>query len=152
MIGLMMNSHCGLRQPMIGAHLHRETGGHERPARKVVFEVQAVEEVFLGRVRDDEQRAQLEIVRQKLALLIHRPRDVEAELEPRRHPVGEFGSAIESMIVDERARICGLGQSLDGVVEMLLHRELADLVDLGGVDLDLVDGVDGRSRQYGGSE
>jgi hypothetical protein len=133
-------------------HLHREVYRHERPARKVVFEVDAVEEVLLRRIRRDELGAELEIVRQELALFVHRPRDIEAELEPRRHAVGEFGGAIEGMVVDQGARICRLGQPFDRVVEVLLHRELADLVDLGGVDLDLVYGVGGRDRQQGASQ
>jgi hypothetical protein len=125
---------------------------HERPARKVVFEVEAVEEVFLRGVRDDEQRAQLEIVRQKLALLVHRPRDVQAELKPWRYPVGELGGAVERMVIDQGAWISRVGQPFDGVVEMLLHRELADLVDLGGVDLDLINGVGRRGPHQGGNE
>jgi hypothetical protein len=39
------------------------------------------------------------------------------------------------MVVDQRARISRRRQSADRVVEVLLHRELADLVDLRGVDL-----------------
>jgi hypothetical protein len=56
------------------------------------------------------------------------------------------------MVVDQGARICRLGQPFDRVVEVLLHRELADLIDLGGVNLDLVDGMGSRGPQEGGSQ
>jgi hypothetical protein len=67
--------------------------------------VEAVEEVFVRRIRSDQQGAQFEIVRPELAC-----------------PSTAQGMYRRS--------------SSHGVkVEVLLHRELADLVDLRGVDL-----------------
>ena len=45
------------------------------------------------------------------------------------------------MVRDQRAGISGGGDAGDGVVEVLLDGELTDLVDLGVVDLDFVDGM-----------
>jgi hypothetical protein len=47
----------------------------------------------------------------------------------------------QRVVRDQRPGISGGGDASDGVVKVLLDGELTDLVDLGVVDLDLVDGT-----------
>ena len=106
---------------------------------KVVFEIQAVKEVLLFGVGRYEQRAQLEIVRKEVALAVDSPRNVEPRFEPIGHPVGKFRCPIKGVIRDETAGKVRRTPTIEGVVEVILDSELADLGDLGIIDLDFVD-------------
>jgi hypothetical protein len=93
------------------------------------------------------QHSQLDIVGQELPLFIHRPGNVEPELEPGRHTIGELRRFVQCMVRDQRAGISGRWDAGDGVVDVLLDGELTNLVDVGVVELDLVRGMrDPRSQ------
>jgi hypothetical protein len=109
------------------------------------LEIDAVEELPLRRVGNDEELPDLGGIGIGRQVLIDRKRRVKAHLPPVRDAVGPFPGALKRMIRDEAAGEIRLLAADEGVVRMQLKRPLPNLRDLGVVDLDLV----GRARGYG---
>src|SRR6202165_1759129 len=121
-------------------YLDAESGLRESRRRIAELQIDAVEEIALARVRGHEQGSDLGDVGQKLAAAIDGKRRIKPKLPPLGDAVSQFRSAVETMIRDQCARKLRLGAALQNVVEMLLKGPLADLGDLGVVDLDFVRG------------
>jgi hypothetical protein len=75
------------------------------------------------------------------AIPVERVRGIEADLEPVRDPVGEFERPVRRAVWDQSARKFRLLAALDRVVEVVLSGPLADVGNLGVVDLDFVVGA-----------
>jgi len=101
------------------------------------FEIDAVEEVVLIGVWRDEQRPELERVRVEL-LICDREGQIEPDLPPVRHPIGEFRRPVQAVIGGKPSGKRRIGLSPGHVIEVLLDRELADRRDAGVVDLDFI--------------
>src|SRR5215471_16361263 len=125
--------------------LHVPAGLGELRHSVAELEIDAVEELPLGCVWNDEQLSDLGGIGIGRQLLINRIRRVEAHLPPVRDAIGPFAGALKRVIGNKPAGEIGLLAAHEGVVVMQLKRPLSDLRDLSVVDLNLVV----RSRGYG---
>src|SRR6266566_4590313 len=92
------------------------------------------------RIANPDDRPHLDAVGQELTAAIDGKRRIKPKLPPLGDAVGQFRSAVETVIRDQSARKLRSGAALQNVIEMLLEGPLADLGDLGVVDLDFVRG------------
>ena len=101
---------------------------------------------FAG-VRHREQAAELGPVGEKFAAAGDPKRQVEAGLPPIGDAIGEFGGALQTVVRRKAARKFRLLLTDSREIQVLFIAPLADIVDIGVIDLDLVmDLVDGQSR------
>src|ERR1700674_3466256 len=89
-------------------------------------------------MRDHKESSHLDAVEQELAAAIDGKGRIKPKLPPLADAVSQFRSAVETMIRDQSARKLRPGGALQNVIEMLLKGPLADLGDLGVIDLDFV--------------
>src|ERR1700674_536202 len=119
--------------------LRVEPGRGELWCRVAQLDVDAVEQFPLRRVGRYEKLAEFAAVAEKASVLVDRERSVESDFVPVGHTVGQFGRAVQGSIGNEPAGKIRLRTALDRIVQVLLQRPLADLGNLGIVDLNLVD-------------
>jgi hypothetical protein len=101
------------------------------------------------RVRHHELGTQFGAIDQKAAITCPRVYwHIGAQLEPLHHPIGPFGDTVQSMVWPDAALKIRQFPAGRGIVVVQLNAELPRAVDVGVVDLDLVDlGMGTRDEQ-----
>ena len=115
------------------------------------LEIDPVEELTLFRMRRYEKLSELEAAWQESAAVVEGERQVEAQLVPVGHAVGQLRCAVERPVGGEATGKVRSRAAAPDVVQMLLKSERSRRGNVGVVDLDFVDRVGGDGRVMKGN-